>query len=148
MNAVWHGFADRVMGDPVLVGYLRQKTAFVDDRPLVTAGEDLLPTTALSMRRRKKVAMLPPSPDVGEPMSPEKWKQTLKDVPIAMLASGVGYGIGRTLSEVIGKSVAEGGTKPGWLKAVPYAATAIGGLGTYAGLRARHILKARREAAE
>ena len=150
MNAFWHGFADRVAGDPALFAHLRQKTAFVDDRPLVTSGEDLLPTTARSMRQpKRKLAMVPrQDAHVGEQMTPAKWKQTLKDVPIAMLAGGVGYGIGRTLAEAIGKGVADTGSKPGWLKAVPYAAGAISGVGTYAGMRVRETLKERREAAE
>ena len=82
-----------------------------------------------------------------ETMSASKWKQTAKDVPLAILAGGVGYGIGRTLAEVIGENAAASGQRPGWLKAVPLATSALGALSAYSASQARDGLRKRREAA-
>ena len=93
MNATWQGFTDRVTAE-------FGKVAMVDVRPLVTAAEDPLPTTELSNRhsklQRTKAAEI-------ERMTRAKWRQAAKDVPVAILAGGLGYGIGRTLTELIGK---------------------------------------------
>lgn len=80
-------------------------------------------------------------------MSSQKWKQTAKDLPIAILGSAAGYGIGKTLAEIIGDRVARTGQKPGWLKAVPAGLAITGALGAYASSRARETLEDRREKA-
>lgn len=95
-----------------------------------------------------KVSMVHPSVQgASETMTPGKWKQTIKDVPFAVLAGGLGYGIGRTLAEVIGEAAASTGQRPGWAKAVPIATTALGVAGAFASSRSRDGLKKRREGA-
>lgn len=108
--------------------------------------EDLLPTTFKGLR--KKQSMIHPSmQEVSETMSPAKWKQTAKDVPLSILAGGLGYGIGRTLAEVIGDRVATGG-RPAWMKAVPAVMAGVSMAGAYAASRSRDGLKRRREEAD
>lgn len=116
------------------------KTSVAGDNSVTESHEDPLPSTFKGL---KKKAMHP-----GEPMSSKGWKQTFKDVPFSILAGGLGYGIGRTLAEVIGEHVAAGGQRPGWLKAVPIGLGVASATGAYATSRAREGLKKRREAAE
>lgn len=80
-----------------------------------------------------------------ETMSAKKWKQTAMDVPAAVISSGVGYGIGRTLAEMIGRDIP--GT-PTWVKALPAVTTGVGLLGSFAGMKVRDHLKQRRLEAE
>jgi hypothetical protein len=121
--------------------------------------EDPLPSTHKRLAR-KKTAMIHPSMQVpSETMTKEKWKQTFKDVPISILAGGLGYGIGRTLAEVIGektvnKIMTESGgmpnaaVRPKWVKAMPLVMAALTAGGAYAGSRLRETLKKRREERE
>lgn len=74
------------------------------------------------------------------------WRQTLKDFPVAVLATGVGYGLGKTLAEVA-KHRASSGSMPGWAKYVPQTMAAVSMVGALASSRARGILKDRREEA-
>jgi hypothetical protein len=80
-------------------------------------------------------------------MSSAKWKQTAKDLPIAVLGGGLGYGIGKTLAEIIGERIARTGERPGWLKALPAGIAVGGAVGAYASSRAREALANRREKA-
>jgi hypothetical protein len=91
------------------------------------------PKTEHIMTLRQKVAEY-------EKMSPSKWRRTAQDAPVAVLASGLGYGIGRTLAEVIGK----GPSAPTWAKSLPAIATGVSLVGAYAGLMARDELARRR----
>lgn len=132
------------------------KTAVGVDDISTVVHEDPLPSTHKGLAR-KKTAMVHPSMQApSETMTREKWKQTFKDVPISILAGGVGYGIGRTLAEVIGektvgKIMVEGGgtlnatMRPGWVKAIPFVTAALTAGGAYAGSRLREGLKKRRE---
>lgn len=102
-----------------------------------------------------KLANTPTSRDVHgneyEAMTPASWKQTAKDVPIAILASGLGYGLGATashyLGEHLGKSIEASGKRPAWLRYTPMAMSAISGLGALGQSRVRELLRARREQA-
>ena len=138
MNATWQGFTDRVTAE-------FGKVAMVDVRPLVTAAEDPLPTTELSNRhsklQRTKAAEI-------ERMTRAKWRQAAKDVPVAILAGGLGYGIGRTLTELIGKHVVASGGTPPWLKAMPAGLAIAGAAGGYFSAKSRASMKERREAAK
>lgn len=93
--------------------------------------------------RRRKLA--------AEKMDRESWKQTAKDVPVVVASTGLGYGVGRTVAEEIGKRTAkralETGKKPGWLKHVPLATSMASSVGSYALGRSRGQLKHRREEA-
>lgn len=124
--------------DPVFAafGEAIDKTA-IDVPSLTCAHEDPLP-----QRKTKKAEAEP------ETMSKAKWKQTLIDVPLSIAAGGIGYGIGRTLAEVIGERVAITGMKPGWLRAMPYVAGGASMLGTLAANQVRTGLRKRREEAE
>lgn len=124
------------------------KTAVAIQDSTTASHEDLLPSTFKGLARKKE-AMIHPSQQVpSETMTPGKWKQTFKDVPLSILAGGAGWGIGHTLATVIGENIAKGGTRPGWLKAVPIASGMLSMAGAYAGSRAREGLKKRREEAE
>lgn len=124
------------------------KTAVAIQDSTTISHEDPLPSTFKGLARKKE-SMIHPSQQVpSETMSSAKWKQTLKDVPLSILAGGLGYGIGRTLTEVIGESIAKGGTRPGWAKALPVAAGALSMAGALAARRAQEGLKKRREEAE
>ncbi len=81
-------------------------------------------------------------------MTSAKWKQTLKDIPVAILASGVGYGVGRTMAELVAKRLVETGERPGWLRALPVATSIGGGALAMGHAAAQSKLRNRREAAE
>ncbi len=87
-----------------------------------------------------------------ETMSPAKWKQTAKDMPVVIGATGVGWGIGKTIADVAGEKMfakaMRTGKKPAFLKHAPLVTGALSGLGTYAMMRTREEMKNRREAAE
>ena len=108
--------------------------------------EDLLPSTFKGLK--KKAMVHPSAQQASETMSPAKWKQTFKDVPFSIFAGGVGYGIGRTLADVIGENVARTGKRPGWLKAVPAAMAGATMLGAFTSTHLREGLRKRREAAD
>lgn len=111
--------------------------------------EDELPSSRRTKREIMKKAMVHPDMQhASETVSPAGWKQTLKDVPIAMLGGGVGYGIGKTLAEIIGDSVARGGVRPGWLSAMPVVTAGLSALGAFSAAQSRHGLAQRRMEAE
>jgi hypothetical protein len=80
-------------------------------------------------------------------MNREKWIQTAKDVPIVILGTGLGYGLGKTVAEEVGKRLALSGQKPEWLKYAPPAMAAISSLSSYALGRSRAEMQKRREQA-
>lgn len=82
-----------------------------------------------------------------EAMDGPAWRQTLKDFPAVVLASGVGYGIGAELARQVKNRIAQGGTAPAWVKFVPPAIAAVGTVSSLAGSRLRGKLKERREQA-
>lgn len=87
-----------------------------------------------------------------ERMTPMKWRQTALDVPAVIVASGLGYGLGRTLSEELGvrayNHAAATGELPGWVKHLPAATSIASSLGAYSLGRMRGEMLARREKAE
>ncbi len=91
-------------------------------------------------------------PDETDRMTRMKWRQTALDVPAVILASGLGYGVGRTLSEELGirayRHAAETGTLPGWVRHLPAATSIASSLGAYSLGRMRGDMQARREKAE
>jgi hypothetical protein len=122
------------------------KTSVAQCDSITESHEDPLPSTNKGLK--KKAMVHPSAQHASETMSPAGWKQTFKDVPLSILAGGLGYGIGKTLAEMIGERAAAGGQRPGWLKAVPLGLAATSAAGAFAASRAREGLKKRREAAE
>jgi len=91
-------------------------------------------------------------PDETDRMTRAKWRQTATDIPMVVLASGLGYGLGRTAAEQLGirayRHATEHGTLPGWVKHLPAATSIASSLGAYSLGRMRGELQARREKAE
>jgi len=114
----------------------------------VACHEDLLPTTFKGLAKKKTAMIHPEAQQVSEGMTPAKWKQTLKDVPLSIVAGGLGYGIGRTLTELIGEHIAATGNKPAWLKAVPAGVAFLSTATAMTGSHLREGLKRRREEAD
>jgi hypothetical protein len=86
-----------------------------------------------------------PVPHEYEEMNKAKWKQTLKDVPVAVLGSAIGYGAGKTLAEYALPHLLS--TPAGVAKAqkyLPATAAAAGGLSSYLLSVQRGMLKQRR----
>lgn len=80
-------------------------------------------------------------------MDEESWKQTLKDIPLVILATGLGWGVGKTVSGALGEHLAREGVKPAWTKHIPAATALISSLGSYAMGRSRAEMARRREEA-
>lgn len=96
-----------------------------------------------------KLAMVHPEAQVAsERMSSKKWKQVMIDAPASIAAGGVGYGIGRVLTELIGENMAMGGQRPPWVKHAPKALAALSMAGAFAGTQLRNTMKQRREEAD
>lgn len=93
---------------------------------------------------------LPPGapPGAYEHMTGAKWKQTAKDLPLAIFASGIGYGLGRSAAELVGERLARTGERPGWLGAMPTTLAIGSGLATLGNAHLQSVLRNRREAAE
>lgn len=91
-------------------------------------------------------------PDESDRMTRMKWRQTALDVPAVILASGLGYGIGRTVSEQLGahayQHAASTGQLPGWVRHLPAATSIASSLGAYSLGRMRGDMQTRREKAE
>lgn len=87
-----------------------------------------------------------------EVMTAPKWRQTLKDVPVSIVAMGLGYGIGKTVTEAVGERVArkaqQTGQVPGWVGKVPVATAVLSGAAAYGTAQWREHLKDRRNAAQ
>ena len=89
-----------------------------------------------------------PTPHRYEEMDKAKWKQSLKDLPVAILGTAGGYALGRTLSEYALPHVFSTPSSQETLKKVlPAASAAAGGIGSYLLALQRGILKDRREQA-
>lgn len=86
-----------------------------------------------------------------ERMDAESWKQTAKDLPRVIAATTIGYGLGKTLAEEIGKRVAlqavESGTKPAWVRHAPLAAAVLSSMASYSFGRTQEEARRRREEA-
>ena len=84
-----------------------------------------------------------------EEMSKGKWKQVLKDVPMAALGGAIGYGVGHTAVEyLIPKMLKASPALEGPLmRAIPAATAAAAGLTSYLMLRQHRLMKDRREQA-
>jgi hypothetical protein len=82
-----------------------------------------------------------------EKMDREKWKQTAIDLPLVILAGGIGHGVGKTISDYMGQRLAQKGVQinPMARSAVPLAMTAAGAAGGYLFGRARESMRQRRE---
>ena len=83
---------------------------------------------------------------ISERLDKEGWKQTAKDMPVVMLGTGLGYGVGKTVSEEIGKRLGVSGRRPGWTKHVPLATSIASSMGSYAMGRSREKMRQRRQA--
>lgn len=98
-----------------------------------------------------KEAMMDPNMDPNfdkpKPLSSAGWRRAAKDIPIAALASGAGYGVGRTLAELWGERTVQKGQQPAWIKHLPIGLGIIGMAGGFASSRAREIMKKRRDEA-
>ncbi len=97
-------------------------------------------------------AVTDPSHPDYESMSGPKWKQTARDVAAAVVGTGLGYGIGKTLSEEMGRHALEEtmrhGTPPSWVKGLPVGLGIMTSLGSIAMMRNMAAMKARRQKAE
>jgi hypothetical protein len=82
-----------------------------------------------------------------EKMDEESWKQTLRDIPLVILATGLGWGVGKTVSGALGEHLAREGVKPAWTKHIPAATALLSSLGSYAMGRSRAEMARRREEA-
>jgi hypothetical protein len=82
-----------------------------------------------------------------ESMDSAAWKRTLKDVPVAIAAGAVGYGVGRTALELFGNHLARTGQTSPVAKAMPQIMAVLSAGAGLAHARQRGILKERREAA-
>jgi len=86
-----------------------------------------------------------------ERMDRAKWVQTAIDLPLVIGATGLGYGVGRTLADRLGERTAREalrtGRKPGWIKHLPLATSIMGSVGSYALGRSRAEMRSRREEA-
>jgi len=91
----------------------------------------------------------PAAPQEYEEMTAPKWKQTAKDLGVALAGSAIGYGVGKTTSEyVMPHLLSSPGAVENAKKFLPAAAAATGGLGTYLLSMQRDMMKKRRELAE
>lgn len=79
-----------------------------------------------------------------ESMDRAAWHQTLKDFPVAVLATGIGYGLGKTMAEIAKRRMVSG-SAPAWVKYAPQTLAAVSALGSIAASRTRGILQDRRE---
>lgn len=87
-------------------------------------------------------------PHQYEEMNKAKWKQVLKDLPVAILGTAGGYAIGRTGAEYLAPHIFNTPSSQDTLKKMlPAAVAATGGLGTYLLSAQRHKLRERRNAA-
>lgn len=96
-----------------------------------------------------------PPGEKGQPvegMSKAKWKQTAIDLPLVIVGSGLGWGLGQTASELFSEHAARHawatGQKPAWIRHLPVATGMASSLGSYALGRAHSKMKERREAAD
>lgn len=120
------------------------------------------PKLAAALSRLKKEKGLPvtalfpklataghgPPPHQYEEMSKAKWKQTLKDLPVAVLGTAAGYGLGRTASEyLLPHLLSSPQSQETFKKVLPAAAAATGGLGSFMLAMQRRMLHDRREQA-
>lgn len=86
-----------------------------------------------------------------ETMDGPSWRQTLKDAPLVIGGTALGYGVGKTLSEEIGRRIAQnvaaGAPKPAWVRHAPLVAGIASSLASYAFGRSREEGRRRREEA-
>lgn len=87
-------------------------------------------------------------PHEYEQMTREKWKQTVKDLPVAIVGTGAGYALGRTAAEWVVPHVFSTPQSQQVLKNyLPAAAAVAGGAGSMLLSAQRRMLRERREAA-
>lgn len=79
-----------------------------------------------------------------ESMDGPAWRQTLKDFPVTVLASALGYGVGKTMADIAVRHLSTQSTMPAWAKFAPHV---IGAVSSVAAARTRGILKDRRDSA-
>jgi hypothetical protein len=82
-----------------------------------------------------------------EKMDKQRWKQTAKDLPLVIAATGIGYGLGRTGAELAAKRLTKKGPVAGFAKHLPMVASMASSAGAYALGRARGKMKERRDVA-
>jgi hypothetical protein len=81
-----------------------------------------------------------------EEMDRPAWKQTAKDLPLVVGATALGYGLGKTLSEEVGRRyVASGKIAPKWLQYAPVVHAGLMSGSSYLFGRSRAALKDRRD---
>ncbi len=81
-----------------------------------------------------------------EAMDGPAWKQTIRDVPVAVLASGIGYGIGKTVADYMAPRVLAG-KAPALMRALPTIAAGASFATSMAASRLQGVLKERRDLA-
>jgi hypothetical protein len=82
-----------------------------------------------------------------EALDAPAWRQTLKDFPVAVLATGIGYGLGKTVTDIAKSRIATGSAVPKWLQYTPQTVAVLSAVSSVAAARARGVLRDRREAA-
>jgi hypothetical protein len=88
-------------------------------------------------------------PHEYEEMSGPRWRQAAKDIPIAILGTALGYGVGKTTSEyVMPKLLSTPKGVDTARKILPGVAATAGGLGSYMLSVQRGMMKQRRNEAE
>jgi len=88
------------------------------------------------------------SPHTYEEMDKAKWKQVLKDLPLAVLGTAGGYALGRTGAEYLAPKIFNTpSSQEGLKRMLPAAVAATGGLGTYLLSVQRNKMKERRDTA-
>lgn len=110
------------------------------------------PPGTFGIRDAMKSAAFVPSPDPARPerMTPAKWKQTAKDLPLIIGASGLGWGLGKTIGDLAGEHLARHGVppNPAAAKYAPLVGSVLASGASYALGRSRGIQAERRDAAE
>lgn len=86
-------------------------------------------------------------PEDADVMTPAKWKQTLRDMPVVIGAGAVGWGVGRTLADVVAERYA-GPTATSGAKYAPLLGNILSASAGYAAGRMQSELRKRRDAAE
>lgn len=84
-----------------------------------------------------------------EELNKPRAMQALKDIPVALLGTGLGYGIGRTGAEYLLPQVFQSaGAQETLKKGLPLATAAAGGLGAYFLSQQQRLMQKRRDEAD
>ncbi len=154
-TAELQGFLDTVtkgaaMQPLVQPGSLRRATAKLMGHDMRTVS-DTIPRApkAGTFGIKTSTAGVGQPPPQYEEMDREKWKQTAKDLPLVVLAGAAGFGVGKTIGDAIGESLATRGVKAGpWARSIaPLVATGLSTGGAYMFGQTRERMRHRRQQA-